>query len=234
MRTLIFAFILLISGTSALAAGHTTAEQVRQASIRFLGQFAAEQAALNYKVDFEPGTIDKRLALAQCSRPLDVEFTSDPFRTTRPSLLVSCQGEQPWRMYVTAKVSIHGPALVAARPLARGERISAGMISTEAVKVNASRRGIIRTPAEVIGMEVRRPVQTGTVITPDILAAPDAVERGDHVIITAQSGAFSVSSRGKALANGSIGEQVLVENLRSSRTIKARVVAPGHVEIPMQ
>jgi len=233
MRTFIFAFTLLMSGTAALAQGQTTAEQVRQASIRFLEQFAADQAEDNYKVSFEAGTIDSRLALAQCSQPLGVEFTSDPFRTTHPSLQVSCKGEQPWRMYVTADVSIHGPALVAARPLARGERITATMISTEAVKVNASRRGIIRTPAEVIGMEVRRPVQTGTVITPDILAAPDAVERGDHVIITAQSGAFSVSSRGKALANAAVGEQVLVENLRSARTIKARVVAPGHVEIPM-
>ena len=233
MRTLIFAFTLLMSGTSVLAQGQTTAEQVRQASIRFLEQFASDQAQENYKVSFQPGTIDNRLALAQCSQALDVEFTSDPFRTTRPSLQVSCKGDQPWRMYVTAEVSIHGPAQVAARPLARGERITPDMIGTETVKVNASRRGIIRTPAEVIGMEVRRPIQTGTVITPDILAAPDAVERGDHVIITAKSGTFSVSSRGKALASAAVGEQVLVENLRSARTIKARVVAPGHVEIPM-
>ncbi len=233
MRTFIFAFTMLIWGSSALASGASTAEQVRQASIRFLEQFAADQASANYKVDFEPGTIDKRLALAECTLPLDVEFTSDPFRTTHPSLQVACKGDQPWRMYVTANLSIHGPALVAARPLARGERITATMVSTEAVEVNASRRGVIRRPEDVIGMEVRRPVRSGTLITPDILAAPDAVERGDHVIITAQSGAFSVSSRGKALANASIGEQVLVQNLSSARTVKARVVAPGHVEIPM-
>jgi flagellar basal body P-ring formation protein FlgA len=71
------------------------------------------------------------------------------------------------------------------------------------------------------------------VITPDLLTAPDAVERGDHVIITAKSGAFEVTSRGKALANGSVGEQVLIQNLRSARTVRANVIAPGRVEIPM-
>ena len=101
------------------------------------------------------------------------------------------------------------------------------------MEVNASRRGVLTDADAVAGMEVRRPINAGSLITPDLLAAPDAVERGDHVIITAQSGAFSVSSRGKALGNASVGEQVLVENLRSSRTVRANVVAPGRVEIPM-
>jgi len=48
-----------------------------------------------------------------------------------------------------------------------------------------------------------------------------------------RSSSFSVSSRGKALASAGVGEQVLVENLRSSRTVKARAVGPGRVEIPM-
>jgi len=66
-----------------------------------------------------------------------------------------------------------------------------------------------------------------------LVLAPAAIERGDHVIISARSGNFSVNSRGKALASAGIGEQVLVENLSSSRTVRARVTAPGHVEIPM-
>ncbi|WP_330217948.1 flagellar basal body P-ring formation chaperone FlgA [Marinobacter similis] len=122
---------------------------------------------------------------------------------------------------------------MAARPLARGERITADMVTTESVVVNASRRGVLGNADDVQGMEIRRPINAGSVITPDLLSAPDAVERGDHVIIFAKSGAFSVTSRGKALANASVGEQVLVENLRSARTVRANVIAPGRVEIPM-
>lgn len=233
MRITNLALILVMSIASGPLLAETTAEQIRKAAVAFLQDFATEQASQGYKVTFEPGAIDSRLALAECVAPLEVQFSGDPWKTTSPSLLVACEGERPWRMFVTASLSIKGPALVAARPLTRGERITEALLVSHSVEVNASRRGVITDPGQAVGMEVRRSVNAGSLITPDILSAPDAVARGDHVIITARSGNFSVRSRGKALASASIGEQVLVENLRSSRTIKANVVGPGQVEIPM-
>ena len=233
MRITNFALLLLMSGLSGPLLAETTAEQIRKASLEFLGNFASEQAEKGYTVSFEPGSIDDRLALAECEQPLGVQFSGDPWKSTSPSMLVACEGSRPWRMYVTASVSIHGPAMVAARPLTRGERITEGLLTEQSVEINASRRGVITDAQQAIGMEVRRAVNAGSLVTPDMLSAPNAVERGDHVIITAKTGGFSVRSRGKALASASVGEQVLVENLRSARTIKANVVAPGHVEIPM-
>ncbi|AOY87865.1 flagella basal body P-ring formation protein FlgA [Marinobacter salinus] len=233
MRTTIYALTLLMSSFSAFAGTELTATQVHEAAVGFLEIFAKQQAANGYKVSFETGSIDDRLSLAHCLNPLSVEFTGDPWKSTRPSLQVACESERPWRLFVTASVSITGPALVAARPLTRGERVTKDMVTTDTVVINATRRGIMRQAQDVVGMEVRRPVNSGSLITPDLLAAPDAVERGDHVIITAKSGSFSVSTRGKALASASVGEQVLVENLVSARTVKANVVAPGRVEIPM-
>ncbi|HDZ38713.1 MAG TPA: flagellar basal body P-ring formation protein FlgA, partial [Marinobacter sp.] len=179
------------------------------------------------------GNVDSRIALAPCSSPLEVEFTGDPWTSEHPSIQLACSGERPWRMFVTTTVSINGPALVAARPFGRGERVTGGMLETRSVVVNASRRGIMTDADLVEGMVVRRPVNAGSVLTPDLLDAPDAVTRGDHVIISARSGSFSVRSRGKALANASVGEQVLVKNLSSSRTVRATVTSPGHVEVPM-
>lgn len=233
MRTTKFVLILLMSCLSAPLLADTTAEQIRQATLEFLDGFATEQAAEGYTASFEPGSIDDRLALAECEKPLSVEFSGDPWKSTSPSMQVACAGSRPWRMFVTASVSIHGPALVAARPLTRGERVTEGLLTKQSVEINASRRGVITDAQQAIGMEVRRSVNAGSLITPDMLSAPNAVERGDHVIITAKTGGFSVRSRGKALASAGVGEQVLVENLRSSRRIKASVVAPGHVEIPM-
>ncbi|WP_375176872.1 flagella basal body P-ring formation protein FlgA [Marinobacter mobilis] len=51
--------------------------------------------------------------------------------------------------------------------------------------------------------------------------------------MVARSGNYTVRTRGQALANGQHGEQILVENLSSQRRIRARVIAPGMVEIPM-
>ena len=234
MRITIFVTALLMSGIAGTAmAADTTAEQITTAADEFLDAFARDQAVKGFSVDYNTGSLDPRLSLATCDSPLDVAFSGDPWKTTQPSLLVACEGSRPWRMFLPVSVDITGNALVAARPLGRGERLTAGALRVDTIVVNASRRGVITSEEQLVGMEMRRGVNAGTVFTPDLLLAPAAIERGDHVIISARSGNFSVNSRGKALASGAIGEQVLVENLSSSRTVRARVKAPGRVEIPM-
>ncbi|WP_309044399.1 flagellar basal body P-ring formation chaperone FlgA [Marinobacter sediminicola] len=233
MRTQLLVWTILVAAVASPAQAKTTADEIREATTALLETFAAAQAGRGYNVTFETGNIDSRLALAPCSADLAIEFTGDPWKSEHPSVQIACAGERPWRMFVTTTVSINGPALVAARPFGRGERVTGNMLETRSVVVNASRRGIITDSQMVEGMIVRRPVNAGSVLTPDLLDAPNAVSRGDHVIITARRGAFSVRSRGKALANASVGEQVLIENLGSSRTVKANVTAPGHVEVPM-
>lgn len=230
-HTLVIALLALC--LSPFVSANSTAHDIHTAANLFLKQFATEQAAAGYEVSYESAEPDPRLSLAACNGALDVSFSGDPWKSGQPSMLIDCKGERPWRMYLGATVEIRGPGLVASRPLARGERLRADMVSLQTVVINASRRGIIAEIQSIIGMEVRRSVNSGSLITPNLLAAPDAVERGDHVMITASSGSFTVRSRGKALANAAIGEQVLVENLQSSRTIKGRVTAPGQVTISM-
>lgn len=212
---------------------HTGPDDILQAARLFLDRFIEEQAAAGYQIAAEPGRLDPRLRLAACDRPLELEFSSDPWRTTQPNVQVSCSGDRPWRMFLSVSLDIRGEAFVAARPISRGERLVASMIETREVVVNGQRRGLILDADQLIGMEVRRPLNAGTPFSPDLVSAPDAVARGDHVIITARSGQFSVSTRGVALASAGVGEQVLVENLASSRRVRARVTGPGQVEIPM-
>lgn len=233
MRTIFLVITGLMLAPLTAAANQTRADDIRTAAESFLNDWAKQIEASGFRARYEIGNLDSRLRLAPCETALNLEFTGDPMQSTSPSLLVSCQGERPWRMFVTAFVEVFGPALVAARPLARGERLTQALVTTQEVQVNASRKGALTDPAAIDGMRMRRPVNAGTMMSPDLLEAPNAIERGDHVIIVATSGGFSVSTRGKALASAEIGEQVLVENLRSARTIKATATAPGRVEIPM-
>jgi flagella basal body P-ring formation protein FlgA len=231
MRILIFLVSAFATGISIAAT--TTTGQIHQAASQFLEAFAAEQASEGYKVTHTPGDLDSRLSLDICEKEPTVTFSGDPWKTSQPSLLVSCEGSRPWRMFLPVTLEIHGPGLVASRPLARGQRITEGVLEIRDVEMNATRRSPIRHKEQLIGMEMRRGINAGTVFTADLLTAPEAIVRGDHVVITAETGGFSVRSRGKALGSGSIGEQVMVENLSSSRTVRARIIAPGQVEIPM-
>ncbi|SFR43498.1 flagella basal body P-ring formation protein FlgA [Marinobacter daqiaonensis] len=234
MRILFLLFTITLSSTQSVAdTGSTGPGQILDAARLFLDGFRDEQANQSFRVEYSLGSLDPRLNLAPCPDGMDVAFSGDPWRSTQPSLLVSCGGDRPWRMYLSASMEIHGDALVAARPLARGDRVQANMIRRQPVVVNAVRRGAITDQRQLLGMELKRPVNTGTPFTPDLVVVPDAVSRGDHVMIIATNGAFSVTSRGKALANARVGEQVMVENLASSRRIRGRVVGPGQVEIAM-
>ncbi|PAV25146.1 flagella basal body P-ring formation protein FlgA [Tamilnaduibacter salinus] len=211
----------------------TTPSQIRAEADEFLSGFADAQAEEGFDVRYEVGALDDRLNLAPCREAMAVSFARDPFRSDRQTLEVRCEGERPWRLFLSARVKIHGPAYVASRALGRNTRLTRSMVREEQVMINGVREGAIRDLSSVVGMRLDRPVSTGTVLTPRLLSEPDAVARGDHVMISAGSGAFRVRSRGKALGNAQTGEQVMVENLSSSRTVRARVVAPGRVEIPM-
>lgn len=229
----IFIFLIAAFAANVAGAATTTADQIHRAAGQFLEAFATDQSVRGYEVTHDLGVLDARLSLDSCESAPAVSFSGDPWKTAQPSLLVSCEGSRPWRMFLPVSLEIHGQGLVAARPLARGERITASALKSRAVEINATRRSPIREKAQLIGMEMRRGINTGTVFTADLLTAPEAIERGDHVVITAKTGGFSVRSRGKALSSGSIGEQVMVENLSSTRTVRARIIAPGQVEIPM-
>ena len=231
MRIFIFISLFLIAGFAQ--ATSSTADQIQQSATDFIQGYAKKQAKKGLAVSHDIGELDARLSLAPCDKSLSVSFSGQPLNTTQPSLLVSCEGERPWRMFLPVTLEIRGDGLVASRPLARGERITESALKRKSVVLNATRRAAITDAEQLIGMEMRRGVNTGTVLTPDLLTAPEAVQRGDHVVISAETNGFSVKSRGKALAGAAIGEQVLVENLATSRTVRARVDAPGKVSIPM-
>ncbi|MDX1458176.1 MAG: flagellar basal body P-ring formation chaperone FlgA [Marinobacter sp.] len=234
MRTLIFSAILLAAaGQAAATSASGTPEQIQAAATDFLTSFATEQASAGYAVDFEVGELDPRLQLAACAERPTVTFSRDPWQSTQPTLQVECKGQRPWRMYLPCTVTITGQVFTAARPVARGERITRALVASEHDVVNGSRRSPITNIDNLLGKEASRSMNQGTVYTPAYVEEPDAVQRGDHVIITARSGSFTVNTRGKALANGQTGDQVLVENLSSSRRVQGRIVGPGHVEIPM-
>ncbi|MEQ6884887.1 flagellar basal body P-ring formation chaperone FlgA [Salicola sp. Rm-C-2C1-2] len=223
---------LLLPGM-AIASGPkaSTAERIVQAAKDFLESFTQKQADKGRAVEYGLDSVDNRLSLAHCPQDLDVEFAGDPERSTRTTLLVSCQGDRPWRIFLSAKVRIQVDGWVADRPIGRGERLTQSMLRSSAVVINGQRSGGFRDPQHMIGMQASRTIRAGTAITPRMLEQPLAVERGDRVVISAGSDAFSITTRGEAERSGRVGEQIPVVNENSGRRIKGRITKPGHVAI---
>lgn len=234
----IMLILLVVSQAMASTGGATeadesssTAERVTRAADRFMEGFVAEQQDRGRKVSYSLGSVDDRLSLAQCPNPLQVKFSGDPERTTRATLLVSCDGDRPWRLFLNTEVEIRVNGWVSGQPIGRGHRLRRDMLQKREVVINKRRRSGFQDPDNMLGMEARRTINAGVPITPDMLVKPEAVERGDRVVISSSSKAFSITTRGEALSSGRVGDQIAVINENSGRRVRGRITKPGHVSV---
>jgi flagella basal body P-ring formation protein FlgA len=126
------------------------------------------------------------------------------------------------------------PVVVALRPMARGEVVTAADVELQMVD-NAprtnDRRIVARSVDALIGMEVRQPIPAGGMVFMDAVQSPILVKRGELIRISTQSGGIRVRTTARALQDRAHGQLVEVESLETKERFDARVVGPGEAAI---
>lgn len=181
------------------------------------------------KVDITVNGLDRRLQLARCDSPLEMKVSDPTFNGGNQTVHTRCSGSAPWSIYVPAQVVLFRSVVVASRSLERGDVVAASDLTTEVLNTTALRQGQLADPVNIIGKEVKRPVQKGEPFRAAALDAPLVIKRGDPVIIELQTGMISVNTGGIAMANGRIGDRIRVRNGQSERIVSAQVIAAGKV-----
>jgi len=116
-------------------------------------------------------------------------------------------------------------------------RLSAGAIPgpddlrMARVRVSTVHAEVVRDPAAVIGMQLKRQLQAGVPIPVAELMRPTQVTRGDPVRLQLQVGGLSLSGQGQALESGAAGERIRVRNVSSQAVLEAEVVGAGVVRV---
>ena len=82
-----------------------------------------------------------------------------------------------------------------------------------------------------VGMQMRRPLHTGQPLHLADLAKPDLVQRDQAVTLIYQTAGIYLTTRGKALDNGTEGDVISVLNPQSKRTVSGLVTGRGQVTI---
>jgi flagella basal body P-ring formation protein FlgA len=82
-----------------------------------------------------------------------------------------------------------------------------------------------------LGMQMRRPVRAGQPLRVADLVKPDLVQRDQAVSVIYQTAGLYLTTRGKALDNGTEGDVVSVLNIQSKRTVTGTVTGRGQVTI---
>ena len=146
-------------------------------------------------------------------------------------MAVKCAHPAPWTVHVRATVTaeVALPMLTAA--MNRGDIIGPGDVEWRTQQVSRALVGYLVNDQKIIGKELRKHLRAGSPIRTSDLMSPQIVDRGQTVDLVAQSAGLVVNMQGKALANGSEGDRLLVKNLSSGKRVEGLVLASGTVLI---
>ncbi len=117
-------------------------------------------------------------------------------------------------------------AIVAIRPIGRGEVVKAADIEVRMIDANpkaTGQRAMADSIEKLIGMEARQTIQVGDVVFTDSVQAPIMVRRGDMITVSSQSSGIRVRTTGRALHDAAQGDLVQVEAMGSREKYDARV-----------
>lgn len=133
--------------------------------------------------------------------------------------------------YAVAAVFVAAPHARTTRSLSRGETLAAGDVGDSTTEVGAVLLQRLPRAGDVVGARVLRDVLADEVVSRSMATVRPLVQSGDVVAIRARSEGVLVQAAGVATQSGDEGQAIRVVNRESRRTVKARVVAPGTVEV---
>jgi len=126
-----------------------------------------------------------------------------------------------------ARAQVDVPVL--SHQVERGDTLAAGDFSVEKRPAAQARGGV--PVAEAAGQQAARRLAAGTVVRQADLMRPQVIRRGEAVTIALRSGGLSITTSGKALTGGGVGDPVRVVSLATNRTLDATIESSGHVRL---
>ena len=120
---------------------------------------------------------------------------------------------------------------VLAQALARGEVVKAADVTIERRPKAEVTGEPIATVDDAVGLAVRQQMRAGQVLARGQLMKPELVHRDDSITLVYEVPGILLTTRGKALEAGAMGDTIGVTNLETKRTVQGTVTGPSRVTI---
>ncbi len=116
--------------------------------------------------------------------------------------------------------------------LNRGEVVRAKDLRPTKVRAGGLNADAVTAEGEIVGKAVRRTVSAGEILRAADLQNPIAIERGALVTMTIQTPFMTLTTQGKALDEGALGDTIRVLNGRSKKIVEAQIARADTVVVP--
>jgi flagella basal body P-ring formation protein FlgA len=217
---------LLSSLLTANALARQDPAKVKQAVDEFL---AVQVRGLPGEVSHTVGSIDPNNRLVPCSS-LVVSMTPGARSWGRTSVMVRCQDENGWSIFVPVHIRVVADYLVTATPLAQGQTVAPANLARRRGDLSDLPPGILTEEREALGRTAALSISAGRPLRGDMLRQPQVIKQNQTVKVVSQGSGFQVSNEGRALTNGLDG-QVIQVRLANGQIVTGIARPGGVVEV---
>jgi len=212
---------------AAVTLGRDQIEQIVREYIQQQAAGAADELRIKEIRIGEPVVLPQGPLTSRVVAPKNTEWAG----TIPLSVVFNVGAEPEKRVWATVSIERTTRVVVARRPLGRYKPIDDDDLEVKAVDAAGLPADCITQPETVIGKRTRRPVDTGTVLRPELVEFPPLVKNGDRVRIIAETSGLRITAFGQVKQKGGQGELVQVMNLDSNKVVYARVIDSHTVKI---
>lgn len=200
--------------------------QLQEMAINYVANQIGDMDEKRIKLSALP--LDSRIPDRSCNTQPDVSSSSTPPFNRQITTQVKCNDPQGWAQYVHIKVVKLAPVVVTTANLARGEIITNSHLKVEMQPIHFVRVQYLDNPKLLIGSRSKRNIREGL---PILLNQICMVCKGDSVNIYASLKGLKIKTTGIALEDGTLGEQILVENKKTGKVLNVRVDGVESVQV---
>ena len=118
-------------------------------------------------------------------------------------------------------------SLIATRIVRAQTLLSAADVTLVAAEIP----GALTNPADVLGLEARVTLYPGRAVRAGDVGPPALVERNQFVTLVYNTGGLGITTEGRALARGGVGDVIQVMNLSSRSILVAQVAKDGTLRV---
>jgi len=145
--------------------------------------------------------------------------------------IISVNGAVKNKVRLSGWVDVFESVVCACRNLKKREIIEEGDLCLARKNISHLSSKTLTDIGKAVGLMIKHTIKKDTCIKEWMLEKPLIVERGDMITILAESGNLRVTTPGRVLAKGHMGELIRVQNSMSKKVIYARVINNSTVSV---
>lgn len=219
--------LALLAASSCVAATEALARQDPAQVKSTVEAFLRTQVpGLPGEVTYSVGGIDPNNRLAPCAA-MEASMAAGAKAWGRTSVMVRCQDEKGWSIFVPVHIRVVTDYLVTAAPIAQGQTVTAGDLARRRGDLSDLPAGILTDEREAVGRTASLSITAGRPLRADMLRQPVVIQQNQTVQVVSRGPGFQVTNEGRALTNGLDGQIVQVR--LANGQIVSGVARPGGI-----